>query len=900
VDAWLGERDHQWWGTINTISRQLPGWGAVLLADVVAWTVLGLDLPTSLYRRVRDLAHFTDPRREPPTTWTQIAGACPRPRERFDVDPSLHDAFRALRGAERHDFSDEDVLAVWPVRAKADLSIRRTRMRDTYTFYGLLGLPALFWTRAERLVGWDIITVINILNAAELLSTDNWDWFSQFDECGAFDAGIGHFTAVCKVITNTVKSQPTTGFPRFQVVECAGLTGYRNPPYPGFDIVRETRSLASGGTRRTWPNWRAVFQDSVSTTLRTPPAHAAKPRTLREFIVAGEWATAGASSIGKVEWEYGDEGGKFKARKNLVPDVVDLEELADLAERWTSQVNKSIVKAELGKLRIAVSSDLLTYLTMSWLMDLAGHHYLRWPGCTLEEDLTQQTLRLVTTRKALRRSYALPFDYEAFDHQPNSDETLEIWRTVPAAAKENTPTTLHGEIDRVNAHVERGFEEATLSCVDEDGHEHIFPVTGGVESGLRSTSMEGQGYNTQMSGINTQICQSLGLPGPRLQHLRGDDSSSLFGLWAEAVVYKLVYDATQAKSSEGKFGILWGETEFLRIYTDAEGCHGYASRAVPGLQQRKPWSSSPWTDEATMSSVYDTCRTLKRRLERPDRVDVFWRAAESLWARRKGVDARWLAAPVRRGGLGVVPWTDWLPAGQWPRTDTRGIRVVNQTPWRAGQIAESYAALAPISLSEASALAGLSVGQKVAADDVPSVSSALRKHATTPEAVTWFRGMPDLPVPYVLALRRTWAELSLLTDVAYSPPPGTWGAYSRLLPTWQKLTDLAGVRDGYHALPELRAYSPEFSAELTRMERRGVRRSDAIDWLMAQLPINVTSTLHPSLNGLLTLATATCCAQFLEKAQRPGVDFLLVFLTTSRYLEAALCQSDLARRTYGW
>lgn len=50
--------------------------------------------------------------------------------------------------------------------------------------------------------------------------------------------------------------------------------------------------------------------------------------------------------------------GSFKARKNLVLDVVPVKELVSRVRSHATQQNKALVKSEFGKVRLAVS-DLL-------------------------------------------------------------------------------------------------------------------------------------------------------------------------------------------------------------------------------------------------------------------------------------------------------------------------------------------------------------------------------------------------------------------------------------------------------------------------------------------------------------------------------------------------------------
>lgn len=85
--------------------------------------------------------------------------------------------------------------------------------------------------------------------------------------------------------------------------------------------------------------------------------------------------------------------GHFKARKNHILDVIELADLLHAVRTHHTQDNKALVKSELGKIRLAVSAPLPTYLQQASLFSVAGCPYLNWPGNTLEESLEEEMLR---------------------------------------------------------------------------------------------------------------------------------------------------------------------------------------------------------------------------------------------------------------------------------------------------------------------------------------------------------------------------------------------------------------------------------------------------------------------------------------------------------------------------
>jgi len=184
--------------------------------------------------------------------------------------------------------------------------------------------------------------------------------------------------------------------------------------------------------------------------------------SFEDFILSGEWVTSGSSSIGKVEWKLGEEEGKIKARKNLVPDVIDLKELYTKCQDVREQHHKSIIKAELGKLRIAVASDMENYLIMTWINRMLGGPYSQWEGSTIDESVNEQTNRMTAMIRACEKAFGLPFDYKNFDHQPTTDEVLIIVNILCKAARKNVAQYDLEIYDGYISRLKESFRNSTL------------------------------------------------------------------------------------------------------------------------------------------------------------------------------------------------------------------------------------------------------------------------------------------------------------------------------------------------------------------------------------------------------------------------------------------------------
>jgi hypothetical protein len=882
------------------------GWTPADLAVVVELAREGRYPNPAQLACIRKYTKLLPPQEINPLTVSDLALLVPRADEVASWDEEKWSMLlEVVSGRSVPD--DQHMLMIWPVRSKQDLSIRRTRFRDSLRCYREnLELPSLLKC-CRAFAGFDLISVVNFLNANWVLSSNGFNWFQFWNSMGAFSAGVVHFTAVARLVDDLVKMYPTIGVNKFKVAQSGVLTGYRNPPFPGFDPVAETAKLADGGGRRgldpetSLDTFRNIAHEVLGNVIPKPVVW----QSFHDFVLSGEWETPGSSSVGRVEWAFGEEKGHFKARKNLVPDVVDLEQLAEDCVKETAQSNIAIIKSELGKIRMAVASDMHTYLKMSWLTKLMGGAYLQWPGVVLEETAEEQNDRMIDMLKELRDRWCLPFDYAAFDHQPNTSELKAIVDVLLDVAHGNVPIEHYQEFATIRDSVLDGFDRATLTVhADKD---QTFKVQGGLMSGLRWTSVLGNGWNTVMSVWVQKAMQEMGVSGSDIRRwILGDDSVIVTNSFAKTLLFRLGYQALGAEGSEGKFGIHLGQAEFLRVWYDSAGCHGYQVRSVPGLSQRKPWTSEPWSPESAMSQVYESLRILRRRGADADRCESFWRAVCHVWSQRNHVSLEWLYTPANLGGLGVCPWPgDRLPTTRWPRGERKGLVVLNRTKWRASKIQEAYQSWHPISDASAELLALDLTLNKVCADDVPSVNSALRAHATKPGSFHAEFRPPRWTMPGLKRLRSIGLMLQSLRPVpgSLSDQPfcvGSYGQHALLLSRWNDLAALYRVEQRQGAVREFCNTHIDFGRDLAALQNRGLTRREALDWLFGSMSIGSLTCLHPSLSSVLSRGVFDLISGFILNRILNRYECTQLVNVATTVLEAYLRNSELSRTVYGW
>lgn len=810
---------------------------------------------------------------------------------------------------------DEDYEAVWPARTKTDLAIRRTRARDLWlhlrgkTKYGYVKR----WIDDLR-GDFDYISVLILGWAAVLFGEE---WCNTWSRLGACDNGIERWALVTKKVNDLLKLHGIQD-DQFNYVECAALLGYRNPPYPGFDVFREAEILASGGGERTFlPGM--TFKDYAVKALRMD-VPAVKYVSFTSYVEGVEldpkslgfinpavrttgprWLTTGASSEGYLE--FVDMEGKthrIKARKNFIPDVIPLSTLAEEAATNEQQVNKTIIKAELGKIRLAVSSDLNTYLQMSWVLHHLGGAYKQWLGNTLEETIEEQTRRLLHMLDLCRDKYGLPFDYAGFDHQPNTDELVCIMKILIEHARRNIEPCGLAEFDAIGNRVLAGFTNSTLEA-RRDSETRLYKVTGGLMSGLRVTSVIGNAWNSVLTAAVIDLCTAAGMnPNGIARYIRGDDSAIFTDTPAQATVLSQGYKVSGALSTSGKFSVQHGKMEFLRVWFDTR-CHGYPARAIAGLVQRKPWSSEPWSADSTLKAIREVVNTLNRR---GLQCEAVWSTISGHWCNLHRLPKAVLQVPRSLGGFGLVPWDGFTILSEHvPKMPKTSFTFTNVTPWRRTQIQNlAREHNIPLSLEQIDKIATDQLLGVVASDDVPMISRDLRTkwrdqlkamHIRPKRTTRCFDPIDKLiTLPTPRSYEASQTDLTcLLTDLENQR--GSFGSRRKdgaILSAIKPLLAEAGL-----SLRQwIRQNLLHLNDAMTRLGSSHI--AEKLDWLLGDIPAP-TEKLHPACSSWLK---DTLAGWVKPKVKVPNASLSGFFSVYARSAENLILSWPLVQSVYMW
>lgn len=748
--------------------------------------------------------------------------------ERITLDQILEPRVKC-GGMKEHmldNFCDEEMfLGLHPARTKTDLVIRRTRWQDirysvTEDMVNLM-----------RDVSLDYIHTLNLYYYM-LVHEKGLYVLSRIKQNGGL-CSIENWIEVTTQINSRAKTYHTDPDDLILTAELSGLTGYRNPPMPGFDVVAEVKDLANAGTSRPQA-WHGLFKKALEKVLNIR-SDFIEWQELVDFIPSV--ATSGASGE-KGEFMIDNIMEKIAIRKNMLPYFKTVDQLVKSQPAY-KQIAKAFVKPELGKLRIAVTSDYNTYLLQSYLLYFVNHAYLKIDGITLEESGIVELKRHEHMLKLLRNCYALPFDYRAFDHQPTMDEIKEITSGLLRLGLINVPEEKQ---DQIEAWIEVCVNSFTQSVIIIDGVE--YNVKGGVMSGIRLTSLLGNLWNRIVMEVVSEFAPPIYL------EVRGDDSNIIDPNWYSLLVIRLLMTSYNIDGSNSKFSIHSGRTEFLRLWY-VDRVQGLPNRVIPGLTQNKPWSNTPWHAESIIESLLSCYYTLRRRVGK--KLQNIRTIVVNAWCRIRKVSWKWLQLPRIMGGLGMLPYEGYSTTVNWirPKAWRPSIRTkyTPTPPWVHDLQAKGFTFSADqcvkASLQYFSSLLSYDDAREVARRQRDYYTSELVKWRETIKTIKW----QYVPVNTHSLSQGREEEGYSSVSVAYSDivknPPSLFGKYRDKLELWRNLIKYKDFDRTFRPMQYIRLHEAGLYYAIKKLERLGYHRTFAVDYVMEGKMGMSDCGLHP-------------------------------------------------------
>ncbi|ANZ93873.1 RNA-dependent RNA polymerase [Culex tritaeniorhynchus totivirus] len=760
-------------------------------------------------------------------------------------------------------------LSDLPLRTKGDYAITRLRLkdilpridRDIVTFF------------SSTLCHLDQILVCNLMIWSQIWGLDRIKALHATGLLNSFEV----FATKASKLSSYVKRFPFDDHDcKQRYAELNTLTGYIQNNFGTFNYEEEFEALATGGNEHP-PGWLNIFTRKVREIMTTQPL----PEfiTLETYVKEGKWITGGSSSIGKVEWSYDGDAGKFKARKNMLMDLYTKEELYDIALGWDGSLqNRVFVKDELSKRRLAVASNIEAYLNQGYILYLFGHGFKNYKYITLDEKPGEQHVRNVETINHLRDgSFALPFDFKGFDRQPTLEEIKIIMARIGDLILPGVPGPYKHEVSTLIARNISSFDNCYLYSPETKQTKR---QTGGLSSGIRPTSLIGNVWNSIVTDIARDITEHL--LGKTIQsiQLRGDDTYILSKSWFALVVFRYAYQSINAIGENSKFGIMQACCEFLRTEISVTGVRGWTNRAIPSVTQRKPWNPQPWTANSETITVANNIYLLERRSKL--KLDWLHQCNKIKWSKYARQSHLWLELPKHLGGIGIYKWRGWIPNCKLPLAQSPTFKVPGLKP---DNVAVNWF---PMDVEDARKYQQVEFSAKIAADDIPgpqrhmAVQYIKELRSIRPE---WTKTSVGLARIYKIegptSSNKLWPKNPIRADISANNPQ--FPVYNEFVRQHQ-LLKRAKV-EGLKSLMEYTLlYYPSIYKKITSYEQRGWHRTDAINLAVGQVPLEPTKILNPILSvfvqkmvyksGLPFWKGRKTIAQLLEATTRQAVAYV--------------------------
>lgn len=710
-------------------------------------------------------------------------------------------------------------------RVKGDLAIRRLRLKDLVRSVSKEILSFMF----NNLVHLDIIMFTNIVLWAEIWGIEmlkrlfSTGIFSDFD---TFRNVASKLSAYCKRFPNDPSNL------KKQICEINCLTGYLQNDPSDFNFEEDFELLATGGNNF---EPESEFERVLNSVMTPQPV--TKFITLKEYIERGLWLTAGASSIGTVNWSYAGEKGHFKARKNMLVNIYTSDELYKMAVDWDGNLQNSVfTKDELAKRRLAVASNIEAYLNHSYLLYLFGHGFKNWGAITLDEKPKEQFDRTCKIQKLLREGwFALPFDFKGFDRQPKTSEVKLIVAKIVDLLKPHVP------VDDVIA---KNCFTKCISCFD---HNYLFSKmhnlhakqSGGLPSGIRPTSLIGNVWNEIKT---SQVIEKMKLYTSDTCEigLRGDDTYVLARSPVTLLLFRYCYAAFDAVGHNEKFGIMQNCCEFLRQNITKDEVFGWPNRAIPSVTQRKPWNPEPWKPGSDVVTTANNIYLLERRLK--FKIPSVHLACKLKWSKFTNQSTNWLHLPVHLGGFGIYEWTGWVPDCSLPSATPPVIGVDRLLPSNP----LSWISLSPNELAKYSKI---DFSSKIASDDVRGPQKFF--------SLDFIRKFRKLKVNWTKKVVPSYKiNFKLFAPIHNLPWPSVREKFVKnelynvtLMDFLRQSAIVSKISAKFRMMKWLEQLFPDIYFTVRKLESQGFHRTDALNLAQNIIPSEPTRILNPLLSS---------------------------------------------------
>ncbi|QQP18684.1 RNA-dependent RNA polymerase [Soybean thrips-associated totivirus 2] len=708
-----------------------------------------------------------------------------------------------------------------------ELSIRRLRLSSLLKTDPELTKMCGWFTHLPYALVTNLTIYATLWGIEHVMEMKGHGWFNTVDD----------FLRITSEVNAYVKGFAKEATLKQQFCELQSLHGHMFES-SNWNLLDEAKELTSPGNHthfHTRQHWLKTIEENTP-DREHPPTKV----SFEEYVKEAMWITSGSASIGRIDWSWDGDKGHFKARKNMLTCLYTPDELWQIALNWDGHIrNRQIIKNECGKMRLAIASNIESYLHESYLLDQYGHSYTRWSFMTLDEPVSRATKRNIEIMESLSQGLiGMPWDFKGFDRQPTTQELEDMLHALFH--------NMFGDKDIFDVYnkVIHSYYHAELT-VTEKAKTYKFKVNGGVQSGQRFTSLLGNLWNRYKTIQAIDLAS--GLLGYKPVYnigLRGDDTYVLSTTYSEAIALRLGYAGVHAIGHNKKFSIRPYSVEFLRNEINPTEVVGWSARTIPSITQRKPWSDTPFDPMQEVTIIASGINTTMRRSKCSGRT--LHDANMRQWSQFLKLSNRWLKLPRHLGGVGVYPWEGWVPDCGLPPTTHPDFRVDTKVVAHNPPYLDGIVEPTTYSLQKLKTM--ISPGDIVGMSGKAARLARLHYSKVKPK---WSRvsthhrylDLPDLTISehkiyrqprkgaYLRATQTGWPEaMRFISDYGFYRAPGSRSLGSML-----------------------REYYPLFYAKMKQYERQGWHRTDAIKLVTGDVPFEYSHTINPNAIGHLKI-----------------------------------------------
>lgn len=444
--------------------------------------------------------------------------------------------------------------------------------------------------------------------------------------------------------------------------------------------------------------WYQKFEESCRKVIFRDGVSPRRFISVDDFIKNGDiWCTSGSGfepEVGKMKVYDVSKQDEIEVKKNKwsVRWQMSNSEAKHLMMRKRYQMCKAVQKAEPGKVRAVISSDVSLYLKMTYISLFLDQIFKNRRDTTLymngeERDRLWQKM-------AKDGTWRMPLDQSAFDQNATQRQVLIIVKVLKDLLKHFVhKKDVLDELLEIMDKIEFALSGGYVIVGD-----HKIEVRNGVLSGWRWTAM----LDTIINLVELDMAQDLvkEVTGEKISlvdyNAQGDDDWLKIEYYRHCVMLWLAYESFNLEVNPGKFFVSRDRDEYLRRVYDKDIVTGYPARSVTSIVFRNPISPQEAVGSARVREGLGKWKLFSERLDHNFLDSWFQKrwmedAINSVHGMTKDIIENWLMQDCVQGGLGFdrgVLSGSLIPTSAEKIQDMIIVNSPGANEWR--EFAETY------------------------------------------------------------------------------------------------------------------------------------------------------------------------------------------------------------------